>query len=234
MTGRVPDMRTYLEQAAVFVCPLRLGAGIKNKVLEALAMRLPVIATPLSVDGIAVRDGQEALIAESDDELIAAALRVLGDPALHAALGANGRALIEARYSWPQVAERYERFTRRYIMSEYIVKTFRERSDKLDENWHIIAEGWAEFMLNDTIANVYFCRLYEDFPEYQFMLYDGDIVVATCNSIPVIWDLKPDHLFDAGWDWALESGFHNLRQGARRPRSRHCRSPLQRRISARV
>ncbi len=61
VTGRVPDMRTYLERAAVFVCPLRLGAGIKNKVLEALALRLPVIATPLSVDGIAVRDGQEAL-----------------------------------------------------------------------------------------------------------------------------------------------------------------------------
>ncbi len=108
VTGRVPDMRTYLERAAVFVCPLRLGAGIKNKVLEALALRLPVIATPLSVDGIAVRDGQEALIAATDDELVAATLRVLADPTLAARLGANGRALIEARYSWQQVAERYE------------------------------------------------------------------------------------------------------------------------------
>ena len=108
VTGRVPDMRTYLECAAVFVCPLRLGAGIKNKVLEALALRLPVIATPLSVDGIAVRDGQEALIAATDDDLIAATLRVLADPTLAARLGANGRALIEARYSWQQVAERYE------------------------------------------------------------------------------------------------------------------------------
>ena len=94
-------------------------------------------------------------------------------------------------------------------MSDFIVKTFSERSDKLDENWRIVDEGWAEFMLNDSIGNVYFERLYEDFPDFQFMLYDGDTVVATCNSIPVIWDLNPDHLYDAGWDWALESGFHN-------------------------
>ena len=67
-----------------------------------------MIATPLSVDGIAVRDGQEALIAATDDELVAATLRVLADPTLAARLGANGRALIEARYSWRQVAERYE------------------------------------------------------------------------------------------------------------------------------
>ncbi len=94
-------------------------------------------------------------------------------------------------------------------MSDFIVKTFSERSDKLDENWRIVDEGWAEFMLNDSIGNVYFERLYEAFPDFQFMIYDGDTVVATCNSIPVIWDMNPDHLYDAGWDWALESGFHN-------------------------
>lgn len=108
VTGHVPDMRTYLQRTAVFVSPLRLGAGIKNKVLEALALRVPVVATPLSVDGIAVRDGQEALIAASDEAIAAAVLRLLADPALAMALGASGRALIETRYSWSQVAERYE------------------------------------------------------------------------------------------------------------------------------
>jgi glycosyltransferase involved in cell wall biosynthesis len=108
VTGRVEDMRVYLEQAAVFVCPLRLGAGIKNKVLEALAMRCPVIATPLSLDGIAVNDGQEVLIAETDEAFVDVVLSLLGDPAKRERLGANGRALIEARYSWSQVAERYE------------------------------------------------------------------------------------------------------------------------------
>jgi glycosyltransferase involved in cell wall biosynthesis len=108
VTGHVPDMRRYLARAAAFVSPLRLGAGIKNKVLEALAMRLPVVATPVSVDGIAVLHDDEVLIAESDDQLVEAALNVLTDPALGSRLGASGRALIEARYSWQQVAERYE------------------------------------------------------------------------------------------------------------------------------
>lgn len=98
-------------------------------------------------------------------------------------------------------------------MSELAVKTFNERSDRLDDNWRILREGWAEFMLNDSVANVYFERLYADFPDFQFMLYAGDTVVATCNSIPVIWDLDPAHLYDAGWDWALESGFHNRQLG---------------------
>ncbi len=98
-------------------------------------------------------------------------------------------------------------------MTEYTVKTFSERSDKLDDNWRILRETWAAFLLNDSVANVYFGKLYEDFPDFQFMLYDGDTVVATCNSIPVIWDLQPDHLYDAGWDWALESGFDNKQLG---------------------
>lgn len=98
-------------------------------------------------------------------------------------------------------------------MSEYNVKTYRERPDDFDEGWRIIDEGWKPFMLNDSVGNVYFSRLYEDFPDFQYMLYDGDTVVATCNSIPVIWDLDPNHLYDAGWDWALESGFHNQQLG---------------------
>ena len=63
--GRVDDVRPYLAQAAVFACPLRFGAGIKNKVLEALAMECPVVATPLSIDGIGVQSGHDVLLAQS-------------------------------------------------------------------------------------------------------------------------------------------------------------------------
>ena len=57
VTGRVPDVRPYYEFSIVFVSPLRFGAGIKNKVLEAMAMETPIIATPLSCDGIPVEPG---------------------------------------------------------------------------------------------------------------------------------------------------------------------------------
>ena len=107
VTGRVPDVRPYLARAGVFVSPLRLGAGIKNKVLEALAMGCPVVATPVSLDGIAVRDGQEALAADGT-AMIDAIVRLLQDEALRSSLSSNGRKLIESRYSWNHAAEQYE------------------------------------------------------------------------------------------------------------------------------
>ncbi len=107
VTGRMPDLKPYLANAAVYICPLRFGAGIKNKVLEALAMGCPVVATPISIDGIAARDGHELLIAEGD-ALADAVVRLLRDQSLAAQLGANGRRLIEERYAWGQVAATYE------------------------------------------------------------------------------------------------------------------------------
>ncbi len=106
VTGRVPDVRPYLAQATMFVSPLRLGAGIKNKVLEALAMGCPLVATPLSVDGVAVTHDHDALIAD-DDELVEQIVRLLRDADLQQKLSANGRELIEKRYNWSHVVDRY-------------------------------------------------------------------------------------------------------------------------------
>ena len=107
VTGAVPDVAPYLARATVFVCPLRIGAGLKNKVLEALAMGIPVVATPLSVEGIDVRAGETAIIAPV--EMIAEkTIQVFEDAALRERLSATGRALIESKYSWAQTASRYE------------------------------------------------------------------------------------------------------------------------------
>lgn len=108
VTGYVPEVTPHLAGATAFVCPLRIGAGLKNKVLEALAMGIPVVATPLSVDGIDVRDGESALIAP-DDRIAEMTIEVLKDASLRERLAKNGRALIEARHSWARVATRYER-----------------------------------------------------------------------------------------------------------------------------
>ena len=108
VTGRVPDVTPYLARATVFVCPLRFGAGLKNKVLEALAMGIPVVATPLSVDGINVRDGDSAIVAPIErfaDETV----RLLMDESLRERLSFKGRELIEAQYTWERTADRYER-----------------------------------------------------------------------------------------------------------------------------
>ena len=107
VTGRVPDVLPYLQQAAVYASPLRFGAGIKNKVLEALAAGCPLIGTPLSFDGIAIEDGETAITATLDT-FPNAILGLLEDSALRTRLAEGGRAMIESRYTWAQVAQQYE------------------------------------------------------------------------------------------------------------------------------
>ncbi len=108
ITGRVPDIRPYFESSLIFISPLRLGAGIKNKVLEAMAMEMPVVATPLSCDGIPVTHGRDVLLGETDDELIGHMIRLLRDNNLRQTLRRNGRRLIEEHFTWQRVADQYE------------------------------------------------------------------------------------------------------------------------------
>ena len=108
VTGFVPDVGPYLARASAFVCPLRLGTGIQNKLLEAFAHGVPAVATPLSVAGITgAIDGEHILLTESDEALIAQTLACLADRSGSAARAAAARALMAERYSWASVAARY-------------------------------------------------------------------------------------------------------------------------------
>jgi len=106
--GYVPDLRPYLQQALIFVSPLRFGAGIKNKVLEAMAMQKPVVATPLSCDGIGLTEGEHVLYGTSADELASAVIRLAQDGALRQRMAQANRQWIEAHYTWQRVADQYE------------------------------------------------------------------------------------------------------------------------------
>ena len=77
----VPDLRPYLWGAAVYACPMESGTGIKNKLLEAMAAGAPAVATPLACQGLAVRDGEQLRIADTDADFAAALVAVLRDPA---------------------------------------------------------------------------------------------------------------------------------------------------------
>jgi glycosyltransferase involved in cell wall biosynthesis len=106
VTGYVDDVRPYYAQATLFVCPLRVGAGIKNKILEAMAMGLPIVATPIAVDGIAVQQGVSAWIDEAEN-LAQGVLTLLQDAPLRQILADNAQQTIHTRYSWRTVAEKY-------------------------------------------------------------------------------------------------------------------------------
>jgi glycosyltransferase involved in cell wall biosynthesis len=108
VTGRVDDIRPYLGSAGIFVCPLRYGAGMKNKVLAAMAMRTPVVATPISLDGIEATPDKNVLVAESAEAFATQIGRLLTDRPLGRSLGEEGYKLVAEKYSWGSRAETLE------------------------------------------------------------------------------------------------------------------------------
>ena len=100
VTGEVPDTRGWLESADVIVAPLRIARGVQNKVLEAMAMGRPVVATPAAFEGIEAEPGRDLLVAETAEEQARAVRHLLSDPTRAAALGAAARRRMEEAYSW--------------------------------------------------------------------------------------------------------------------------------------
>ncbi|MFA6028553.1 MAG: glycosyltransferase family 4 protein [Elusimicrobiota bacterium] len=99
VTGPVPSVRPWLERAAVFVAPVRIGGGTKCKVLEAFAHGVPVVATPRVLAGMDAPGAREAMITADGPEAFAAAtLRLLRDPELRARFSERGRRLAEERF----------------------------------------------------------------------------------------------------------------------------------------
>lgn len=108
VTGWVPSVGPYLARAACFVAPMTQGAGLKNKILEAMAAGVPVITTPIGCDGLAIVDEEQALVRTEAAGLAEATLRLLGDDALGARLAIAGQTLVRDRHTWPAVARQYE------------------------------------------------------------------------------------------------------------------------------
>lgn len=102
VTGTVPDVRPYLQHAAVVVAPLRLARGIQNKILEAMAMSRPVVAASACVAATCAQAGREIMAADDDVASYVEAIgALLTDPEQAAALGAAGRRRVLASYTWP-------------------------------------------------------------------------------------------------------------------------------------
>ena len=108
VTGRVDDVTPYLNRAAVVVAPLRLGGGMRVKVLEALAAGKAVVASPRAVEGLDVDHGEQVMIAEHDDDFADAVADLIGSPARRAALAARAREWATASFSSERRADAYD------------------------------------------------------------------------------------------------------------------------------
>lgn len=109
VTGEVPDARPYIASADVYVVPMRIGGGVRLKLLEALALETPVVSTAMGAEGVdGLRADEHCLLGTTPEAFADAVLQLLDDPALGARLGAAGRALVQAHYDWRTIIPRLE------------------------------------------------------------------------------------------------------------------------------
>ena len=110
VTGTVPDVRPFLQHAAVVVAPLRVARGIQNKVLEAMAMARPVVASKCCADAIDARQGQELISASDAADFIREIDRLLKAPLQAATVGKSGRERVVRNYSWDAHLSRLDQY----------------------------------------------------------------------------------------------------------------------------
>lgn len=110
VTGTVPDVRPYLQHAAVVVAPMRVARGVQNKILEAMAMGRPVVAARDCVEAIDAKDGEELVSAATPTDYIRVIETLLQQPEQAAAIGLAGRQCVMRSYSWDAHLARIDRY----------------------------------------------------------------------------------------------------------------------------
>jgi glycosyltransferase involved in cell wall biosynthesis len=104
LAAAVPDMAPELAAATVALVPMRAGTGLQNKVLEAMAVGTPVVATPTVAAALDVTPGTHLMVAGDAADLAAATVALLRDPGRARAMATAARALVERRYRWDESA----------------------------------------------------------------------------------------------------------------------------------
>jgi sugar transferase (PEP-CTERM/EpsH1 system associated) len=117
VTGSVPDVRPHVTRAALTVAPLRIARGTQNKILEAMAMAVPVVCSRLAADGVDAEPGRHLLTAGTPAELSDAIVGVLSDPALRGRLADAGRARVLSNHAWPNSMKRLDAIIDRCLAS---------------------------------------------------------------------------------------------------------------------
>jgi sugar transferase (PEP-CTERM/EpsH1 system associated) len=107
ITGRVDDVRPYMESAAAYIVPLRIGGGTRLKIFEAMAMEKAVVSTTVGAEGLPLTNGVELLLADDPQTFADAVVRVLTDNAYANGLGQRAATVVRENFGWRPVTERF-------------------------------------------------------------------------------------------------------------------------------
>jgi len=108
VTGTVDDVRPFVDAAAVYVAPLRVGGGTRLKIFEALAMGKAVVSTTIGAEGLPLQPGEHVVLADDPPEFTRAVVSLLRDPERRRAMGTAARRFVLERYSWARVSHEFE------------------------------------------------------------------------------------------------------------------------------
>jgi glycosyltransferase involved in cell wall biosynthesis len=118
VTGRVDDVRPYMERAAAYIVPLRIGGGTRLKIFEAMAMEQAIVSTTIGAEGLPVRDGVELLLADTPESFASAVVSLINNECLAKELGERAAATVRHSFGWKNAAETFGTICERAVSGE--------------------------------------------------------------------------------------------------------------------
>jgi glycosyltransferase involved in cell wall biosynthesis len=112
----VEDVRTHMSNSTLGIVPYRIASGIRLKILESMAMKLPLVSTSIGCEGLDVVDGEHILIADTPKTFAWKVIRLLKDEDLRNRLADNAFKLVKKKYSWGNAVQKLEQIYKRYII----------------------------------------------------------------------------------------------------------------------
>jgi polysaccharide biosynthesis protein PslH len=113
LTGTVPDVRPYIEQASVYILPLQVGGGTRLKIFEAMAMGKPIVSTQIGAEGLPVVHGEHLLIENEPQGFATAVIGLLNDTSRRRRIAEAARRLVESQFGWPEVGRAFHGILKR-------------------------------------------------------------------------------------------------------------------------
>jgi glycosyltransferase involved in cell wall biosynthesis len=108
VTGYVPDLDPYMEQAAILVVPVRAGGGMRVRILEAFSRAMPVVTTTIGLEGIDAIPGRDVLVKDTEKDFANAVIELLTNEERQTQLAENGRVFVEKHYDWQVILGKME------------------------------------------------------------------------------------------------------------------------------
>jgi glycosyltransferase involved in cell wall biosynthesis len=108
VTGSVPDIRRYIHNSAIMVAPLNIARGTQNKILEAMAMGVPVVTSTIAAGGVDAQPGIDFLVADDPQGYVKAILQIVENPIERERLAHTGRQRMLSHHAWPHSMKRLD------------------------------------------------------------------------------------------------------------------------------